>query len=415
MSPHARRALRALALTALTATQMAALVVAQPARAQNTDGPATLRTAVEAAWQLNGLPQLEEARREEALARHDAAASWTPEPPSLGLSHRSDRLNRDVGQRELEVELDVPLWLPGARGAALAVVNAESGTQQAELAEARLKLAGEVREALWSLQLARNEVEAGQRRVADAEALAADVERRVQAGDLARVDANAAQAAVQLARAELAAAEAAAQREQRRFKALTGLADAPEGSESPATAPATDAHPELQASLRRAELARQRLHEAATVTRDAPELTLGITRERGEAGERYTNTTMIGIRIPFGTDARNRPQITAANAKRIEAESGAAVARERLLAEADTARDELELARRAEGFAAERARLAADTRQLLAKAFTLGQIDLPTRLRAETEHYDAELALGRARLESGRAASRLNQAYGLLP
>lgn len=415
MSPHARRALRALALTALTAAQMATLVVARPALAQNTDGPATLRTAVEAAWQRNGLPQLEAARREEALARHGAAASWTPEPPSLGLSHRSDRLNRDVGQRELEVELDVPLWLPGARGAARAVAEAETGAQQAELAETRLKLAGEVREALWSLRLARNDVEAGQRRLADAEALATDVERRVQAGDLARVDANAAQAAVQLARAELAAAEAAAQREQRLFKALTGLADAPEGSEAPTAPPAPDAHPELQTGQRRAELARQRLHEAATVTRDAPELTLGITRERGEAGERYTNTTMVGIRIPFGTDARNRPQITAANAERIEAESGAAVARERLLAEADAARDELELARRTEGFAAERARLAADTRQLLAKAFTLGQIDLPTRLRAETEHYDAELALGRARLETGRAASRLNQTYGLLP
>lgn len=415
MSPHARRALRALALTALTAAQMATLVVARPALAQNTDGSATLRTAVEAAWQRNGLPQLEDARRDEALARREAAASWTPEPPSLSLSHRSDRFNRNDGQRELEVELDVPLWLPGARGAARAVAEAENGTQQAELAETRLKLAGEVREALWALRLAHNEVDAGQRRVADAEALAMDVERRVQAGDLARVDANTAQAAVQLARSELAAAQSAMRREQRLFKALTGLPDAPDGHESPATAPAADAHPELQAGQRRAELARQRLHEAATVTRDAPELTLGITRERGETGERYTNTTMVGIRIPFGTDARNRPQITAANAERIEAESGAAVARERLLAEADAARDELELARRAEGFAAERARLAADTRQLLAKAFTLGQIDLPTRLRAETEHYDAELALGRARLETGRAASRLNQAYGLLP
>lgn len=416
MSPHTRRAARARAFAFIAL--MAALIAAPPGLAQTGDSPATLRAAVAAAWQRNGLPRLDEARHDEAAARRDAAASWTPEPPALSLTHRSDRLHRDEGRRELELELEVPLWLPGARGAALAVAEAENGAQQAALAKARLALAGEVRETLWSLRLARNAVDAGRRRLADAEALAMDVARRVEAGDLARVDANAAQAAVQLARAELVAAEAAALREQRLFGALTGLADAPGDSETPAAAapePEPDAHPALQAGQRRAELARQRLQQAATVTRDAPELTLGLTRERDLAGERYANTATLGIRVPFGTEARNRPQITAANAERIEAESAAAVARERLRAEADAARDELEQARRAEGFAAERARLAADTRQLLAKAFTLGQIDLPARLRAETEHYDAELALGRARLETGRAASRLNQAYGLLP
>ena len=75
----------------------------------------------------------------------------------------------------------------------------------------------------------------------------------------------------------------------------------------------------------------------------------------------------------------------------------------------------LEQARRIEQLAAERARLAADTQQLLAKAFRLGEIDLPTRLRTENDRFDAELALGRARLEAGRAISRLQQAYGLLP
>jgi len=375
----------------------------------------TIRHAVDAAWQRSADGRAVDARRDEAAARRDAAASWTPEPPSLTLSQRSDRFHRNDGMREVEAELEVPLWMPGSRAAAAALADAEGGALEAGLALARLKLAGEVREAVWSLRLAQNDLEANRRRVAEAEALAADVQRRVAAGDLARIDANSAQGALQQARAAQAEAQARLLREQRLYTALTGLPQPPADHEADAAAAELDSHPGLIGKRRTAELARARLHQASTTTRDAPELILGVTRERGDSGERYANTTTIGVRVPFGTDARNRPQIGAANAELIEAEAIATLERERLLAELDAARDELEQARRVEAFAVERARLAADTRQLLVKSFSLGQIDLPTRLRAENEHFDAELALSRARLEAGRAASRLQQAYGLLP
>lgn len=375
----------------------------------------TIRHAVDAAWQRSAEGRAIAARRDEAAARRDAATSWTPEPPSLTLSQRSDRLHRNDGMREIEAELEVPLWMPGTRAAAAALAEAEGGALEAGLTLARLKLAGEVREAVWSLRLAQNDLETNQRRVAEAEALAADVQRRVAAGDLARIDANSAQGALQQVRAAQAEAQARVLREQRLYTALTGLPKPPADHEADAAAAELDDHPALIGKRRAAEIARARLHQASTTTRDPPELILGVTRERGESGERYANTTTIGVRVPFGTDARNRPQISAANAELVEAETSAVLERERLRAELDAARDELDQARRVEAFAAERARLAADTRQLLAKSFSLGQIDLPTRLRAENEHFEAELALSRARLEAGRAASRLHQAYGLLP
>ncbi|NMG75176.1 TolC family protein [Aromatoleum diolicum] len=380
------------------------------------DGPAvTFRHAVDVAWQRSADGHAADARRDEADARRDAAASWMPEPPSLTLSQRNDRFHRNDGMREVEAELEVPLWMPGTRAAAAALADAEGGALEADLTLARLKLAGEVREAVWSLRLAQNDLEANRRRVAETEALAADVQRRVAAGDLARIDANSAQGAVQQARAAQAEAQTRLLREQRLYTALTGLSQPPADQEADAAAAELDNHPGLIGKRRAAELARARLHQASTATRDAPELILGVTRERGDSAERYANTTTIGVRIPFGTDARNRPQISAANAQLIAAEATAAIEREHLLAGLDAARDELEQTRRVEAFAVERARLAADTRQLLAKSFSLGQIDLPSRLRAENEHFDAELALSRARLEAGRAASRLQQAYGLLP
>ncbi len=375
----------------------------------------TIRQAVEAAWSRSVNARAAGTRRDEQAARRGAAASWTPEPPALTLTRRSDELNRDEGAREIEAELEVPLWLPGTRTAAVALADAEGDALEARLVRARLEIAGEVREAIWSLRLAAGEADADERRVGEAEALAADVARRVAAGDLARVDANNAQAAVQQARAALARAQAALRREERLYAALTGLTAPPVEQEPEPAEADVDHHAGLVELRQTTAVARNRLRHASADTRDAPELILGVTRERGEFGERYATTTTVGIRVPFGTDARNRPRIAAASAELVEAESGAALQRERVLAGIDIARAELDRARDAERFSAEHARLAADTRQLLAKAFDLGEIDLPARLRAENDHFNAQLALARARLEIGRAASRLRQAYGLLP
>ncbi|WP_281358733.1 TolC family protein [Aromatoleum evansii] len=391
------------------------LAAAQPDPSPESDGSVTIRSVVAAAWERSAASRATGARRELAQARRSAADGWMATPPSLTLLHTTDRLNRNDGAREVEAELEVPLRTPGVRAAGAATAEAEATVLEGELTAARLGVAGEVREAIWKLRLTHTEVEANERRVADAEALAADVERRVRAGDLARVDANNARASVLIARVALADAVARVQREQRLYAALTGNAPIPGDTESPPASAELDAHPLLIAARAAADLARARLHEASTATRDHPELILGVKRERGEFGEHYANTTSVGVRVPFGSEARNRPLIGAANAEVIEAETTATQQRERLRAEAEAARAEVEQAQQAEAFAAERARLAADSRQLLAKAFELGQIDLPARLRAESEAYDADLALSRARLDSGRAASRLKQAYGLLP
>lgn len=117
----------------------------------------------------------------------------------------------------------------------------------------------------------------------------------------------------------------------------------------------------------------------------------------------------------MATDSRNEPRIAAANAEYIEART--AILRQTDTVEADilAARRELAQARDALALAAERQRLAAENDQLLGKAFRLGEIDLATRLRIAAERYAADADVDRSRLELGRAASRLNQAFGVLP
>ncbi len=376
----------------------------------------TLRDAIERAWERQPAAQARPARGDEFIAKQEAARAAFPEPPSLRLGNRNDRLNRNDGAREWEAEIALPLWLPGERDRQSAVVNAERDQYDTGLTAAKLKIAGEVRDAYWQARLADNELALARRKVHEAGVLAADVERRVKAGDLARIDLNQAQAAERLARAALAEAEIKTFRATQGFNVLTGLSALPIGEERPpAQGAVPDEHP-LLAPLQRAVATHQaKLNQATQNLRNNPELELGMRRERGTFDEAYANSLQLRLRLPFATDARNKPRIAGANAELIEAHTAYTLERTKVVAEIETARRELEQSRTVSGLTEARFTLTADTQQLLAKAFALGEFDLVTRLRAENERFEAELQFTRAKLEAARAVSRLNQALGVLP
>jgi outer membrane protein, heavy metal efflux system len=390
---------------------MMMLLLAPPVYADS-----TLRDAVERAWERQPAHKAQSARGDEFAAKRDAAQALFPEPPSLFGTYRSDRLTGNEGQRELEAGVALPLWLPGEQGRQAAIVSAERDQYDTALSAAKLKVAGDVREAYWQARLAENELALARHKVEDAAAIASDVERRVKAGDLARVDLNQAKAAELLARGALAEAELKAFRARQGFDVLTGLSTLPSGEEPPpAQAVSLDDHP-LLASLQRAvATAQAKLGQATQSLRNNPELELGVRRERGIPGEPYVNSIQLGLRLPFATDARNGPRIAAANAELIEAHAAFGLERARLAAEIEAARRELEQTRAVAQFAETRFTLAADTQRLLAKAFALGELDLVSRLRAENERFESELNFTRATLEAARAVGRLNQALGVLP
>ena len=387
------------------------LLLAPPVRA---DG--ALRDAVERAWARQPAYQARAARAEEFAAKRDAAQALLPEPPSLSVGNRNDRFNRNEGVREWEAEIALPLWLPGEQGRQAAIVSAERDQYGTALAAAKLKVAGDVRDAYWQVRLTENELALARRKVEEAGVLAADVERRVKAGDLARIDLNQAQAAERLARAALAEGEIKTFRARQGFNVLTGLSTLPSGEEtSPAQGTLLDDHP-LLAPLQRAVATNQaKLNQATQNLRNNPELELGVRRERNTFDDAYANSLQLRFRLPFATDARNKPRIAAANAEMIEAQTAYDLERRKVAAEIEAARRELEQARAVMELTETRFTLAADTQRLLAKAFALGELDLVSRLRAENERFESELSFTRTTLEAARAVARLNQALGVLP
>ena len=388
--------------------------------------PLTLKQAFEAAWSRQPEAQSLSERREAAEARRQSAESWTAEPPSLEVSAKTDQLNKNQGSREYVAGIALPLWLPGERSRTGALADAESRATASRALGAQLRTAATVREAWWAWQRARIEKGLAQERLNGARQLAADVVRRVKAGDLARSDQHQADGAAAAAEVALAEANTALATATQQLRALTGVAPSSQGADVSAAgepAPAVPAdfaaldtsHPAVIELLNRAEVARRGAELAEVQTRANPELTLATTRDRGMFGDPYQQTVTVGIRFPFGSESRNRAKAGLARAEAIEAEGQLRLERERLIADLEAARVRVESAQQQLTAADKRAQLARQSRGFFEKSFRLGESDLPTRLRIELEAAEGERQAARARIDLAAAVSLLRQTLGLLP
>ena len=419
---HALRAHVALAIVSLASA--AAVAVAQDRGA--TPGAMTLKQSFAAAWARQPEAQALQARRESARAAQDSARLWTPEPVALELAHKTDRLNRNQGTREFEFGMALPLWLPGERARSGALADAEANAIDSRVVAAQLRLAGTLREAWWQWQRARIDADVAGAQLANARRLAADVAKRLKAGDMARADQHQADGAVAAAEAALAQATGTSASAELMLRALVGplWGAAPQtlppvGAEpDPAdTAAVADpaAHPGVIELERRAAVAGHALALASVQTRGNPELTLATTRERGSVGESYNQTLTLALRIPFGAGSRQVAKTATARAEAVELQAQLALERDRVVSEREAARLRVSSARLQLDAAQRRTQLAGESRGFFEKSFRLGETDLPTRLRIEFEAAEAERQLARSRIELAAAISQWRQALGLLP
>lgn len=418
-----RRARRHASVLALALVVAATATVASGALAQTgTEARiVSLKQAFDAAWQRQPEARSADARRQAAESQRAVARSWTPEPMALELSAKTDHLTGNHGNREYVAGVAAPLWLPGERSRAQAVAQAEAGAVDTRLAAARWRVAGTVREAWWAVQRSGVESTLAQARLDNAQQLAADVTRRVRAGDLSPVDRLQAEAAVAAAQSALAEARSAQAQSRQALRSLTGaepaeiLPIAGEASIGGAGAEPGPEHPALRELVARSELARRARELASIQTRANPELTIAATRDRGAFSEPYGQSLSVGIRIPFGSDDRQRARLATAGAEQTEAESQLEVERSRVAADIATAQARLDATRLMAEAADKRATAALETRRILQHSFRLGETDLPTRLRVELEAYEAERQRERSRIDMAHATSQWRQAVGLLP
>lgn len=383
------------------------------AQASPQQGQAGLRAAVEAAWQKSVQARTLEARREEVSAGSEAAQSWIAGSPVVGLSQRNERQNGRTGARETEVSLSAPIWRPGQQSTRQALAQAMAGELDALIANARLTLAGEVRERFWALAAAEETLFEMKDHTEHLEELAAEVMQRVQAGDLARTDGMLAQQEVLAARAAVNEAQARLNEARAHYQLLTGQSGNPPFAAEAVDGAAPEPHPRLiaaRSSVQRAQAGQNEVH----ATQNEPP-TLGIALRQEKDSSNTSRSIGVSLQIPLGTGARSRPMIAAAQTRLETASAELNQVQAALAAEVKLAREQLDNARDMLGTLSARTELTREHARLIEKAFKLGERALVEHLRAQSLTHDAHMQERQQRVALGLAHARLNQAMGILP
>jgi outer membrane protein TolC len=404
-----RKRLGLLVTALLKTAAVTAVLVVSPALGQ------TLHDAVEAAWRLNPEIRSLEAKRVQAIAQRGAGESLVPAAPAVTLRHVTDYLGRNVGRREYEAELGVPLWLPGQGTATVRAADALLARTDAEIAARQLAVAGEVRTALWQAALAEGRAELARQRLGVARQLEADTQRAAKAGEMSQADFQLARAEALTVAADLRDEELALEEARQTFRTLTGMAPPTPAPEPEIGDPPVDRHPVLQAARLGVRAAQAQRQLVDLTTRENPEIGLMARRERDARDERYDTVVGVAVRIPFSVDAINAPKRAEAATEVVRSEAEQAnVAR--------TVEVEIRQARLAHQAAAERLSIARDRVAALRdrlsnveRARRAGEISLVEFVRAQAATFEAEVARATAEVQVGAARARLNQSLGVLP
>jgi outer membrane protein TolC len=391
---------------------LALSVIGGPARLAHAED---IRHVLESAWARNAEIAALMARRAEILARKQAAGRLTPGPPALGVGHFNDYVTGDNGYREYEVELGTPLWLPGEGTAIRRVTDAELVQLDAELAVARLAVAGEVREAYWRYRLATGAIEVARRRLEAARALQSDLERQVRAGQVARDDLLLSVAETADARSILSIEEASATQARLSFQALTGVEPPSDFTEPEVPAQADENHPRRIALRRAVDVTEATARLLKVQDRDSPEVALLGVVERELYNDPYDKRIGIRLVIPFATEGRNEPRRKANEVERIRTLAELHASDYQIQAEVGKAEADLAAARERAVLAEERYRAFAERLDLVERSVRFGEGALVELVRARADLFEADVARLYGQIAVMQARSRLNQTLGLGP
>lgn len=356
-------------------------------------------------------------RQDEAAALQSAGRRPLAGSPSLSLAYLSDAPLDDLRQREYDVIMAMPLWRLGQRAAARDLGDT-AGIEASTAANVlRWEVAGLLRESLWDIVTAENELELAETSVGIYEETVDVVRRRRESGDLPLADELLAQS--ELFTREMAVIEREAQLldAERAYRSLTGLDVRPAEFSEVLTAREKfdDSHPLLAfatAQLARAEASRVLTEDSS---RGSPSLNIGPHRQRDPLGTFYSNSMQVSFNMPLG----GRRYGSAARAQAARQVAQAQAQRSALLRELDLqlheAEHELFVVEESLDVAIERAALANRQLEMAQTAFAQGETDLRVLLRTQEAARTADSELAGLQIHRLRMIAMLNHALGEIP
>ena len=365
-------------------------------------------------------------------SRYATANSLTPGSPYFSGAQLNNVSGNLRNFNETEIEVGMPIWLPGQRDAYEATVTTGVREIDERLALRRLEVAGLLREAWWNAQRASREASVARTRVSMAHEIGNDMTRRVELGDAAQSDALLAKNESLAAETELAQAEGAEQVARVHYAALTG-GTTPDGVlEIVQPMGDIEDHPALRApkaALARAE-SQAKLIEATPI--DNPDFGLfGRSEHNNQYSDLFseplnplaprvnqrTDSGTIGVRfrVPLPTPGRNEPRAAEAAAEMTRARADYERTKRFVVAEIKAARIALAAAQKAIKTADQRLSAANEQFELSRKSYALGETSAFDLYRVRQIQLEAQRMQAAAFVSAGAAVSRLNQAQGYAP
>ncbi|MDR0780197.1 MAG: TolC family protein [Pseudomonadales bacterium] len=365
-------------------------------------------------------PQILEAPVREQQASDYAAAGkrLLAGRPNVIYNLIDDRWRDNLGLRQQEFGLQLPLWRPGERRDAQAMgahYEEQVGLWSTYL---RWNLAGRLRSALMDLESAEAQLALEEAASLNAQALHRATERMFEAGSLARLDTMQTRNMLLQQQQKVLDADARMVDAERNFRVLTGLDRRP-ASAFTETRSAEDAvsatHPLLDYLNSEVTVARDHVQQMLLTNKGSPQLTIGTHSERGDRFQATTGSVLVQLSVPLGSKNVVNSQTSAARRLQVDAEVALRQNRielQRLVHEAEhalfTIEQQLPLAE-------EQADLAEQRRAMAQGAFEAGELTLAQVLSSVQDAIAARQALSNMHLQRLRLISEYNQYLGVLP
>ncbi len=361
---------------------------------------------------------INEALTQEADALQQRGDSWLAGSTALALDYGDDRISSRDGSREASAKLEFTIWNWGQRSAAQQVAEQAHTSAAKQSAAVKLEVAGQVRDALWTIALAENRLQQAQINLNISKQLLDKVARRVELGDLPRADLLLVQSEHLQNQTLLTQAEAELMHSRKSYANLTQTTRIPANYQeilSPLESIQPN-HPMLEAV--NALIARKQADIEWTKTTDTinqPKVSIGSKTNWDQRGSDDLHSANVGVVIPFGHSTYDAPEIAAAHLELNRALAQREHLQRLLEKNLHEAEHGLEVTRAELSIAKQMKDLAEQHLQMMQISFEVGEINLLDLLKTQSRNLEAIRNAKQQEITLQRNIALYNQAVGVMP
>ena len=349
-------------------------------------------------------------------AKYTISKGFLPQAPAVSLYHQNDTIGSGRNERDWQAELELPIWLPKQRGAREKVAELSAQNLGADRVSMQLQAAGALRDALWDVAMNRNEVSLYQQKMDNAKRLEFDVEKKFKAGESAKTDLMLIQQETLLAEKNKLRAEAELMHARFRYTLLTGLKEIPENfEEKQSDLQDYQQSPLWLAAESKVNLAQGERNLTQVEKRENMQVILNARSSQGAFDNAYNQSVGVRVRVPLDSAVRSAPLQAASEQAVGDAMSQRETLRYALEAAMHEAEHNLEVSKKELEIVARQLEIAKESARLAQKAYTLGEMDLTSLLRIQSQTFETERSYSSRQLQVKWGVARYNQAVGVLP